>query len=201
MHELLPVVQQVLQAPLSLGRRVDHVARGAAFQVCARFCAKIQLHILDSTADMDSHIRGQHASLDHLGAFVQGSPVAQRLLGGGIRLVLGDVRVFEQLVRGRHDVFDLRAGACLQQGQGVDQHGGIGDQLRRLLELGQRDAGVDTALQDRGRFHLADHGRQGRQVVVGLAGSNVAIGRSPACRRAQAGRAWRVLRDYMSKSR
>ena len=50
---------------------------------------------------------------DHFGAFVQRRAVAQRLLGGGVGLVLGDVGEFEQLVGGGDDVLDLGTGLCL----------------------------------------------------------------------------------------
>ena len=68
-------------------------------------------------------------------------------------------------VRRRHDIFDLGRSSRLQERQGVDENGGIRNELRGLLELGERDPGVDAALQDVLRFDVFGRGRQGRQIV------------------------------------
>ena len=132
-HERGPVVELGLQQRLALGRGIDGLAGHAVFQPCSRIGSKIEFYTFDCTTNLYCHVGGQHAPLHHLRALEQRAAVAQCLLGGRVRLVLGDVDELEQLVRRRHDVLYLGARLRFEQGQGIDQHAGIRDQFRRLL--------------------------------------------------------------------
>jgi len=50
----------------------------------------------------------------------------------------------EKFIRCSHDVLNLGTGTRLQQRQGVDQDGLIGDQLGGLLEFSQRSPRFDA---------------------------------------------------------
>ena len=167
-HEVRPVVELLEQQLLADRRRVDDLSAHAAFQRRSRFRSNIQLYPFDSTAYLYSHIRRQHAPLDHFRALVERRAVAQGLLGGRIGTILGDIRELEQLVRGRDDVLDFAARPRLEQGQGVDENGGIRDQFGGLLEFGQGDAGRDAAFEYLGCFDQLEWRRQFRKIVVGF---------------------------------
>jgi len=76
----------------------------------------------------------------------------------------------EETVAGGGDVLDLGTGLGFQQGDRVDQHGGIRDQVGRLLELGQCGAGRDALPENRLGFHVTG-GRQVRQFGIGPVGA------------------------------
>jgi hypothetical protein len=57
--------------------------------------------------------------------------------------------MLEEAVRPGDEILDLRAGACLEQGKGADQHRLVGDELRRLPLFGQGRSGGD-ALREHG---------------------------------------------------
>src|SRR4051812_23633585 len=98
----------------------------------------------------------------------QGATMAQCLARGGVGVAIAPLEL-EQAVSGSDNVLDFRTRLRLQQWQRVDQHALVGNELRRLLELGQRRPRRDAALQYRARFYI-DGGRQVRERVVGLIG-------------------------------
>lgn len=75
-------------------------------------------------------------------------------------------RYLEAVWRG-DDVLDLGARPCLEEGQGVDQHRLIRDQLGGLLQLGQGGARSDTPFENRLRLEI-DCRRERRQVIEGV---------------------------------
>jgi hypothetical protein len=77
------------------------------------------------------------------------------------------VQMLEELVRRGDDVLNLGAGPRLQQGQGVDQHRLVGNQLGSLLQFSQRRPRRDALLEHRPRFEFRARW-QGRQGVVRL---------------------------------
>jgi hypothetical protein len=64
---------------------------------------------------------------------------------------------------------NLGAGSSFENGERIDENRRVGEQLRGLLQLGQRGAGMNRALQNRLPFEVGLR-RQTRQVVIGPGG-------------------------------
>ena len=97
---------------------------------------------LNNRADLRHGGDGQASGTNQINAAGQRFPIAQRLLCFGPR---GKALVScrrEQLVRGRNDVLDLRAGLRLEERQGVEKDSGVRDPLSRLVQGGKRGAGA-----------------------------------------------------------
>ena len=80
----------------------NFLAGHSALQSCPRLCQNIQLYPFDNMAYSYRHIGRQHTLLHPLGALAERGAAAQGFLRRGVRPVLGNVRVLEQLV-GRID--------------------------------------------------------------------------------------------------
>jgi hypothetical protein len=166
--EALPVGQHVAQAGFAFGRGVDHLTGAVVGELGARGAADVHVHALEGAADVHGGGGAQRPRLERLKALVQRGAVAQGFFGGRVGVVVA-LRVLEQLVGRGDDVFDFRAVFGFQQRDGVDQHRLVGDELGRLLELGQRGAGLDAGLEHGPGLQLVRRGQR-RQLVVGLLG-------------------------------
>ena len=165
--ETFPVGQLLAQHGLALGRRVDHLIGRRVEQRRTRHAPDLHLHVLDPGAHLHRGVGGQGAVAQRRETLVQRAAIAQGLLGRGILGAVFHLCVAEERIRGGHDVLDLAAGLRLQQRDGVDQDGLVGDQRADALELGQGRPGFDAGLQQRLGLDVDGRREQG-QVVVGL---------------------------------
>jgi hypothetical protein len=165
-QKALPVGEQVAKASFALGRRVDYFAGGVVGERRARHLADCHLDSFDLRADRFHRPRRQWAVLQCVDPFEQGAAIAEGLLGCGVGAKV-TLQVPEQLVRRGDDVFDLGTRLGFEQGKGIDQHGRIADQVRRLLQFSKCRPRRNTLLQN-GFCLQVNGGRKAGQIVVRL---------------------------------
>ena len=136
LRERRPVVEFLDQELLPDRRRVDDFAGHAVRQRRAGRHTNVEFDARHRAAGPDGHLRRKSPAPHHPGPFEQGCAVTQCLPGGRVCPVLRDLREFEQLVGGRHDVCDLGGGAGFEQGQRTDQHTGMRIERHGLAEFG-----------------------------------------------------------------
>ena len=177
----LPIGQFAPENVLSLRRRVDDLVGCIVYQRRSRRVANIQLHSLDRSTDFDSDGGRNRPSLQHLETTVQGGAVAQGLFGGRVRSTRRVVGVAEQPVRRRDDVFDLGTRLRFEQGDRVDQHRLVRDEIPGDAELRQcRARGNATPKNGLG---LGFRSRwQVREVIEGTTGIEGHVDVSSSCR-------------------
>ena len=148
MNVALPVGQLAPENIFSLGWCVNDLAGGIVHQRRSRRVANVQLHTLDRPTDLDRDGGRNRPLPQHLESAVQGSTVAQCLFGGRVGSTRGVVGIAEQSVRRRDDVLDLGTRLRFEQGNRVDQHRLVGDELPGDPELRQRRARGNAAAKN-----------------------------------------------------
>lgn len=73
--------------------------------------------------------------------------VPQGFFGRGVRVICSILGMLEEQVRGGDDTFNLGAVLGFQQGDGIDQHRLVRDQLGSLFQFGQGCAGLNAAFE------------------------------------------------------
>lgn len=163
-QKIFPVGEQFAQPGFAFRRRVDGFAGTVVGQPGAGRAPDVHIDTLGRTANLDCRSRTERALGEGAKASVERGTVAQGFLGGRIGLAVS-VGKLEKFVRAGDDVFDFRAVPGFKQGNGVDEHILIGNQLGCLLEFGQRRTGGNAAFEYGSGFDLLSWGKVWQRVV------------------------------------
>ena len=165
----LPIGELAPENVLSLRRRVDDLLGCIVHQRRSRRVANVQLHSLDRSTDVDRDGGRNRPLVQHLESAVQCGAVAQSFPGGRIGSTRRVVGIAEQPIGRRDDVLDLGTCLCFEQGDRVDQHRLVRDEIPGDAELCQcRARGNATPKNGLGLGFRSR--RQVREVIEGATG-------------------------------